>query len=222
MRTLLLTSAVLLGAGALVWLGLAVQGKRHESHAIRIEGVDTLPPEVMAAMQDALRRNNAGEPAEGKVIQLDGAAAAALLKHVQGQQANAPARRGRVFPQPTLQTVNQGEVSIPGKPTLVNFWATWCAPCIAEMPLFEALDAEGEYRVITINNDFERGDLDDWLAANPLALPVHFDAGNALAGEFAVTSWPTTLVLDEQGVVVHDFAGAPKELEILKAMIRAY
>lgn len=42
-----------------------------------------------------------------------------------------------------------------GKPVLVNLWATWCAPCIQEMPTLDALAGEGKLKVVAVSQDLE-------------------------------------------------------------------
>ena len=213
-----LVSMYLSSRGISVYIG---SGPKEGSFVI--EGGAEMPPELAAALKEAMRKAEAGEVGEGTSIELDSESQAAFLRFAEQGQAKAEAsRRGKRFPVEQLQTLDGQPIDLGESRTLINFWATWCAPCIAEMPLLEALAAEGEYQVITINNDFDRGELDDWLAENALSLPVHYDAGNALAAEFGVRSWPTSLVLDEQGVVLHGFSAAPSELAALKAMLRAY
>jgi thiol-disulfide isomerase/thioredoxin len=204
---------------------LAIDGPGEKTHSVQREAgpaieLDQLPPEVAEALREAMEQASKGEQGVVRTIELSGEQAAAFQRLADAQRSAAPTmRQGRTFPD-MLAALDGETISSRGQPTLVNFWATWCAPCIAELPLLEALDAEGEYRVITINNDFDRQHLEDWLAANPLSLPIHYDAGNALAAEFGVNSWPTSLLLDEHGVVLRDFVGeVPKTLDALKATL---
>lgn len=44
-----------------------------------------------------------------------------------------------------------------GKPVLVNLWATWCAPCIQEMPTLDTLAGEGKLKVVAVSQDLEGG-----------------------------------------------------------------
>lgn len=131
-------------------------------------------------------------------------------------------RQGRVFPHPELNTLDGSKIALRGKRTVVNFWATWCAPCLTEMPLFEKLAAERpDLAVVTINNDFDRADLDGWLAQRDFTLPVHYDAGNALAAELGVRSWPTTLILDANGTIVDELHGEVKGYVALQEKLAA-
>lgn len=107
-----------------------------------------------------------------------------------------------------------------GTPVLLNLWATWCAPCIHEMPLLDELAGtmEGELRVLTVSMDlrgaevvepfFEERDLDN--------LPRWMDPQNALAAQFGGGAvLPLTILYDAQGAevfrVIGDYDWASEE-----------
>lgn len=99
-----------------------------------------------------------------------------------------------------------------GRVVLVNFWATWCPPCLKEMPSLDRLAAErsGEqFAVVAISTD--RGDAEKprrWLAENGIeALGLYHDARLRLAQEAALLGQPTTLILDRQGREVARYTG---------------
>ena len=181
----------------------------------------TLPPELLEALRKA--RAEHGNTSGPQRIVLSPEQSAAMSKMVKEQQASAQAmRKGRVFPHAELSTLDGSKVALRGKRTVVNFWATWCAPCLTEMPLFEQLAAERQdLAVVTINNDFDRADLDAWLAQRDFTLPVHYDAGNALAAELGVRSWPTTLILDANGTIVDELLGEVKGYAALQEKLAA-
>jgi thiol-disulfide isomerase/thioredoxin len=178
-----------------------------------------LPPEQLEALRKG--RVERGEGKGPQRIVLSPEHAAALSKLVKEQHAAAQAvRKGRVFPHAELTTLDGGTVALRGQRTVVNFWATWCAPCLTEMPHFEKLAKESPaISVVTINNEFDRADLDGWLAQRNFTLPVHYDAGNALAAELGVRSWPTTLILDEQGTIVDEVLGEVKDYALLRSKL---
>ncbi|HEV2677651.1 MAG TPA: TlpA disulfide reductase family protein [Aliidongia sp.] len=99
-----------------------------------------------------------------------------------------------------------------GKVTLVNLWATWCAPCVKEMPSLEALKkAHGgaDFDVVTISEDRgARKVVDPFFEKNGLAaLPRYIDAESAVGRAFRVRGLPTTVLLDRDGNEIGRFEG---------------
>jgi len=99
-----------------------------------------------------------------------------------------------------------------GKVTLVNLWATWCAPCVKEMPSLEALkQARGgaDFDVVTISEDkTARKVVDPFFEKNDLkALPRYTDAESAVGRAFRVRGLPTTVLLDRDGNEIGRFEG---------------
>ncbi len=101
--------------------------------------------------------------------------------------------------------------SLKGKPLLINLWATWCAPCITELPMLDALAGRngGAVKVLTVAQDMtntekvsafltDRGfrHLDPWL-----------DPKNDLAFHYGAGTLPTTIYYDAQGREVWRFTG---------------
>jgi thiol-disulfide isomerase/thioredoxin len=91
-----------------------------------------------------------------------------------------------------------------GKYVLVNFWATWCAPCRKEMPQLDALQKEfgGEdFEVVTIavGRNSPEGIARFFTEAGVDSLPGHMDPKQKLAAEMSVLGLPITVILDPQG-----------------------
>ena len=88
-----------------------------------------------------------------------------------------------------------------GRVVLINFWATWCPPCVAEMPsldnLFEDYGADVEF-VLVAHDDPKR--VSAFLARKDYDFPVFFEAGRP-PGELRVESIPTTYLIDRNGHV---------------------
>ena len=97
-----------------------------------------------------------------------------------------------------------------GRPLVVNFWATWCAPCVEEMPDFDAVAGELGDRVAFLGVDVA----DAPRFAEPFAqeLGIDYDLAidpdRSLAAEVGVASMPTTLFVDAEGTIVHRAYGA--------------
>jgi peroxiredoxin len=98
---------------------------------------------------------------------------------------------------------------------VVNFWATWCPPCRAEMPVFQALHkapseaarALGQVKVIAINRDESKATVQAFLDELKLDLPVALDAGGKVSNRYGVLSLPITYFVDSEGVVRHRHIG---------------
>jgi thiol-disulfide isomerase/thioredoxin len=100
-----------------------------------------------------------------------------------------------------------------GRGMVVNMWATWCAPCVAEMPSLEALSkalAPQDIAVLPLSSD--RGGAEavrTWYQQHDItALPILLDPKGALARAFNARGIPTTVVISAEGLVVGRLEGA--------------
>lgn len=118
-----------------------------------------------------------------------------------------------------------------GKVVLVNFWATWCPPCLKELPSIDRLAASAqseEFAVLAISTD--RGDIGKprrWMAENGIAaLALHHDPRFAVARAAGLIGQPTTLLLDRQGREIARYTGeaawdGPAARALIDAVIAA-
>lgn len=99
-----------------------------------------------------------------------------------------------------------------GKPLLVNIWATWCAPCIVEMPMLDALAAKEKDRlqVLVVSQDIQgRERVEPFFAkANFAELEAYIDPENGLSFGIGSGMMPTTVLYDAQGKEVWRVIGA--------------
>ena len=100
-----------------------------------------------------------------------------------------------------------------GRPVLLNLWATWCVPCVAEMPALEALAAErtGTPLAIMAVSVDRRGEgaVAPFLVQHKLEkLPVYLDPKSDVAHAFGIDAIPTTILIDRQGREVGRLVGA--------------
>jgi len=90
-----------------------------------------------------------------------------------------------------------------GKPLLVNLWATWCVPCIKELPTLDALAARdaGKLQVVLVNEDLEGARVvAPFLQKHPLKnVKPWLDTANALMVPLKAASLPTTILYDANG-----------------------
>ncbi len=97
-----------------------------------------------------------------------------------------------------------------GKPILVNLWATWCAPCIAEMPALDRLAFKpGAPQVIAVSQDLGGWRAIDrfFVAGKFVAVKPFLDRENALALGYKAAGLPITILYDAKGLEVWRVAG---------------
>lgn len=100
-----------------------------------------------------------------------------------------------------------------GKVLLINFWATWCAPCIREIPSIARLHAKKNgqnFRVLPISTDAKGADapLKFLKKINQTDLPIYVDSKMVLARAMGVNVLPTSLLVDRRGNVIGSIVGA--------------
>jgi thiol-disulfide isomerase/thioredoxin len=117
-----------------------------------------------------------------------------------------------------------------GKVVLLNFWATWCPPCIREMPSMERLHQQinaEDFKVIAVN---QMEDVDDVFAftgqleIDP-TFEILFDSTSEVSRAYAVRGLPTTYLIDKQGKVRYRAVGGrefnhPEVVRIINELIK--
>lgn len=97
-----------------------------------------------------------------------------------------------------------------GKPVVLNLWATWCPPCIAEMPALQNLyDSFNEHVDFYFVSSEDSEKLKKWFKTKEYNLPV-FNAYSTFPKEFESSSLPTTFVLNKEGKIVMKEVGSAK------------
>lgn len=97
-----------------------------------------------------------------------------------------------------------------GKPVILNFWATWCPPCRAEMPSMQRAHetvAEEGIAVIAVNVGEDADTVTRFLAETPVDFPIPLDVDSAVVQSYPVKGLPTTFVIDPSGRLVYSAAG---------------
>ena len=98
--------------------------------------------------------------------------------------------------------------SLQGKPVVLNFWATWCGPCRAEMPELIALHEENANVVVLEVNVREKSDaIEDFAAEFGMNMPVIQDPDGAISRAYGVRNMPTTVFIREDGTIDARWAG---------------
>lgn len=97
-----------------------------------------------------------------------------------------------------------------GKVVVVDFWASWCAPCQRSFPALDTLYRERHgdgLEVLAVNVDEDRRPAEKFLSSRPHAMPVFLDPGGVAPRAFRVEAMPSTYVLDRQGRIRFKHAG---------------
>jgi cytochrome c biogenesis protein CcmG/thiol:disulfide interchange protein DsbE len=91
-----------------------------------------------------------------------------------------------------------------GQVVLINLWATWCPPCIAEMPdlttVYNAHKSEG-FVILGVDDQERKETVMDFLARNPLPYPLLLDADSRVARAYGTDFLPASFLIDRRGVL---------------------
>ena len=123
-----------------------------------------------------------------------------------------------------LKTIDGKDLSLAdlqGVPVILNFWASWCPPCRAEMPAFQQVFEEysvNDLTIVAINSTFQDSltEVSGFVNDNSLTFPILLDNTGSVSKSYNLHSLPTTFFINSQGLIQKIFIGGP----IPKALIR--
>ena len=121
----------------------------------------------------------------------------------------------------SLDDQNIRLVDFKGKPLILNFWASWCPPCKAEMPAFQQASREfsdSDLQIIAINstNQDSLPAVRQFIKQNEITFPIPLDISGSISRLYLVHSLPTTYFIDRNGVIVDVIIGGPIPLSLLR------
>jgi cytochrome c biogenesis protein CcmG/thiol:disulfide interchange protein DsbE len=130
-------------------------------------------------------------------------------------RADGPPAPGEVAPEFSAELLgDDGGLALAdlrGAPVVLNFWASWCAPCKDEAPVLERVWRENRARGLVVvgydAQDFRR-DARAFLRRFDLTFPVVYDGPGTNLADWGVTGFPETFVIDRRGRVVDAIVGA--------------
>lgn len=96
-----------------------------------------------------------------------------------------------------------------GKPVILNFWATWCAPCELEMPLFQEFFEKyaPELVILAVNYGEPVGDIQSFVERLGMTFPILLDPDGEVSSLYRVSALPVTYFIDREGAVQGMYLG---------------
>ncbi len=124
----------------------------------------------------------------------------------------------------TLTSLEGDQVSLSdyfGTPIMINFWATWCPPCKAEMPIIQGLleENQSEFVVLAVNVGEKEGVVREFAEENDFDFVFLPDPANSTAFTYGVSGYPTSVFIDENGLLQAVHIGELNE-ELLSAYLQ--
>ncbi|MGO4528156.1 TlpA family protein disulfide reductase [Paenibacillus amylolyticus] len=127
-------------------------------------------------------------------------------------KSNNPIQAGEEAPDFTAFNSKGEQVQLSnyrGKAVMINFWASWCTPCVREMPLVHELAQQNENSVETlfVNVGESKGTINEFMNSHQFDFPVIVDATGKVSKLYRITGMPATMVIDRAGQFSHILLG---------------
>jgi len=156
------------------------------------------------------------------------ASVAALLVALAAPTASALGEgdRAPAFAAPSL--TGKGNIQLSeyrGKVVYLDFWASWCAPCLTAIPEVEALREEfspDDFQVLAVNLDQQKKKAMRFLSKTPIGYPSCSDPKGRLPDQYGLDTMPTAYLIDREGIIRYVHRGFQRgDGKKLRAEIRA-
>ena len=134
------------------------------------------------------------------------------------------AQVGFLAPDFTLSSINSQDIvleNFKGKPVILNFWASWCPPCKAEMPAFqeafqEYSSSEIQFIAVNVSNQDSITNVSKFIEEYDITFPIPLDRTGEVSDDYLIHSLPTTYFIDINGVIKKIIIGGPIPLSLLR------
>ncbi len=120
-----------------------------------------------------------------------------------------PSPAGNLAPDFKLQNLDGQSISLSslrGRPVMLNFWASWCGPCRAEMPHIQAVFEDEKWKdqglvILAVNIGESSSTAKKFVEDNSLSFPVLLDSDQSVARDYNVRGIPATFFIDKDGII---------------------
>jgi cytochrome c biogenesis protein CcmG/thiol:disulfide interchange protein DsbE len=138
---------------------------------------------------------------------------------------------GSVVPDIELIDINKNKIKLSelrGAVVFINFWATWCEPCINELPsieeLFRLTSGNPKFKLITILYKDDEYRAFNFMKENRFTLPIYLNPDGSAAKNFGITGVPETFIIDKKGTLRNKIIGpaewdSPDAIQAFQALV---
>jgi thiol-disulfide isomerase/thioredoxin len=152
-------------------------------------------------------------------------ATASLLAGALPAWSLGPGDRAPEFSAPRLDRGGKVKLSdYRGKVVYLDFWASWCGPCLVSLPLLEQMRSDfppDQFQIVAVNLDTETAKAKRFLAKTKVRYPSATDPNGSIPERFGLETMPTSYLIDRDGVVRYVHAGFKKtDIDEIRGRIR--
>lgn len=112
--------------------------------------------------------------------------------------------------------------SLKGKPVVINFWASWCVPCVEEhQALLRAAKSNSDVAFLGVVYEDNPKDAEEFLKARGAAYPAYLDEEGKAAIAFGIYGVPETFFIDAKGMIVSKKVGPLDDADLARRLLEA-
>ena len=154
----------------------------------------------------------------------------AVIASICCSSGSGPAVQGELAPEFSFKDQSGKELSLSqlrGKVVLVNFWGTFCPPCIDELPSMQQLQrrmANKPFEMVALSVDDSWEPVNRFMKENGVTLPVYADFDKRISTLYGTHMWPETYIVDKKGKIAYKVVGpkdwtSPEVLKFLDVLV---